>query len=409
MQMNKVKYQIAVEAITPLILSKRPAVDGLSVIQSMDYITGASFRGAFIELWKNYYNFIDDNTVSEEILEKFLDNGIVFGNFYIKNSSPLPLTAITCKQFAGFKTEEDSHGVRDSLFQSVLNQKEFNMERFECNHQNDYNRCSSALTTKEGFVSVEPSANGDTYTIKKPLTKILTGHISIDPITQTNLKSQLFFEEAIDVGQMFQGMIRVPVDLKDQFEEVMKVGTTLRVGGKRTSGFGEIKVTEFYKTTQKIPSDANYNLQLSLQERWSDFQKFCKDELKIISDQERAFTITLLSDGIFVDEYYRYRTDLTPELLTYLTGIDFSNTIIAHSHAISKRISGWNQTWHTAIDDELATKMGSSYLYITSNTNDKELINKLEKLQEIAIGERTYEGFGEIFVCHPFHKQLVEV
>ena len=89
--------------------------------------------------------------------------------------------------------------------------------------------------------------------------------------------------------------------------------------------------------------------------------------------------------------------------------LDFPSFELKHSQVVTKRISGWNQMWKTALDDEWAVGMGSSYLFITTEGSDEDWIDLLSKLEKTPLGERTYDGYGTAYICHPFHLQLEEV
>lgn len=406
--MDSVYYHVTLKTKTPIILANRPSNGEGSMFDSLNYLTGSSIRGAFIQLWKQTYDHSYENMTSE-IRDKFMDDGFVFENFYTRNTSPLPLTAVTCKQFPGFKTQEDSHGVRDSLLQYYMNKESFDMDRFQC-REGESHKCQASLQTYEKLVKAVPARteSGATYQIAEPIQKVQSGHVGIDSITQTKRKGQLYFESAVDINEYFKGTIHVPVKYKKEFVETFKKGSVLRIGAKRTSGYGEIEVQEVRESEKRVPSSSNTNLRSSLEERWESFQETCKKQ-NIISDTENAFSLTFLSDAILLDEFYRYRSDLTTELLEQLSGKRLPSAELVYSHVETKTISGWNQVWRSALDDETAVKLGSSYLFITSTENREAWLSHLMDLEKAAVGERKFAGFGQIISCHPFHLQLEEV
>ena len=318
--MDRVKYLVTLETRSPVILSSRPSNDDSSTYQTMDYITGASVRGAFIQLLKDSGHFQDELAITNEIKEKFMEGGYRFGNFHISNSLQLPLTAVSCKQFSGFKNEDEkNHGVKDSLLLYFKNQTDFDPESLQCKHGSENSGiCQGSLTSFDK--PVKPVR--DSYELSSPLMKIQTGHISIDPITQTNQKGQLFFENAIEIGERFQGFIEVPADQKENFEKIFHEGTSIRVGSKRTSGFGLVTVRDVSPTERILPS-GNRSLRQDVQTRWENFQKVCK-ELGILKEGEKAFTVTFMSNAILKDSWFRYRSDLTKDLIEQYSGLRFS-------------------------------------------------------------------------------------
>ncbi|WJQ13232.1 RAMP superfamily CRISPR-associated protein [Geobacillus stearothermophilus] len=408
--MERIPYEVTVTAVSPIMLSSRPSSEGSSVYHTLEYIPGASLRGAWIEFYKQIHHITDEDKMTEIIFDRFMDQGYIFENFYPKNSLPLPLTAITCKQFPGFRSddEEKCHGVKDSLLLYYENQRQFHMDHFQCTHVSPQGQvCGAPYTSYDKWVEFDGLTN--IYKTTEPPAKIQTGHVAISSITQTIEKGKLFFEQAIDIDEKFTGVIHVPAHLCEEFEQLAEKAKTisLRVGGKKTSGYGEFRVFSFGKKESDIMMDAWDSLPLA--ERFRKFQAHCR-ELGIISEHEKAFSITLLSDAILLDPWYRFRTDLTPEFISYLTGISLPNTTLVHRHVAVRRLFGWNQQWHMALDEQIAVRRGSSYLYIAeSDESDETWIDVLEKLEATWIGERTYEGYGQIFVCHPFHLETKEV
>ncbi|OZM56252.1 hypothetical protein CIB95_12575 [Lottiidibacillus patelloidae] len=411
--MDKTYYLITLETASPLVLSNRPSSGDSSVFHSLEYIPGASIRGAFIQLMKQLDKYQDEVAVTKEVKDLFVEEGYRFGNFHPANSSLLPLTAVSCKQFPGFVSEdfEKNHGVRDSLLDNYLNTKEYNSASFECNHETEGGKvCQSPLLPYDRPITAleDYQLEGFLYQDARLVNKLQTGHIAIDPITQTNKKGHIFFENTIDIEEIFEGIIEVPREHKAVFENVMNINATLRVGSKRTSGFGMLNVTNCQEVNERIPTEGNPSLNKSLEERWKDFQSLCREK-NVIKQDEFAFSITCMSDAILKDNWFRYRTDLTKDLLENYTNLTIPDFTLEYSQVSTKQISGWNQMWKTALDDEVGIKVGSSYLFKSKEGSDEEWIDLLGKIENMPIGERTYDGFGTVFVCHPFHLQMEEV
>ncbi|HFJ9404076.1 TPA: RAMP superfamily CRISPR-associated protein [Bacillus paranthracis] len=400
--MKRNRYKVKLRTNSPLLLPNQPSGGESTMFQSLNYILGSAVRGAAIQRWGEMNGFIDEETFTKEIYEKFHENGIHFSNFYPNGATILPLTAETCKQFPGFRdTTEDAHGVKDMLLRHYEVSKTGDFSALSCCHDDEETGeiCNSLLKSYEGLYKSESRE-------LVQVGKIQSGHVSIDPITQTNQKGQLFFEDAIEIGEEFIGFITVPEQLESVFAQIFTQQNHLRLGAKRTSGYGEMTIEDVDVTTDKVADGYFSELNEPLHERYERLNEAAK-ELGVIQEGQSIFAITLLSDAIFVDKYFRYTSELTGELLTDLTGIQFEGLELVHSQAAIKRISGWNQKWKVAIDDEVAVRMGSTYLY----TINEELLDleKLAQLENCCIGERTWEGYGELIVSHPFHKQWKEV
>ncbi|TWG30825.1 RAMP superfamily CRISPR-associated protein [Geobacillus sp. C56-T2] len=397
MTKERVCYHVRITATSPLLLSNRPASEGSSVYQSLEYIPGTSIRGAWIEAYKRRNPSRSEKAYSHLISEKFMDR-YWFDDFSPEGRQRLPLTAITCKQFPGFKDDEGhGHGVKDSLllYYRTLKRCEANEEFVET--ELTCQRCQSVYTSYGQWVNEEFDRPA------QPLRKIQSGHVAILPVTQTIVKGKLFFEQTLDIDQSFEGKIHVPVDDKAEFEEMMEwlKEHPLRVGAKRTSGYGEVKVMTYRESAEEHSPP--------LRERFYRFQERCR-EMGIIGAEEKAFSLTMLSDGVFVDRWFRFRADLTPELLTELTGVEFPGVKLVYRHVELRRVYGWNQKWNVALDEQIAVKAGSSYLYIVSGRESEDFwIEQLERLEQSRIGKRIHEGFGRLRVCDSFHVCTEEV
>ncbi|QNU24352.1 hypothetical protein [Geobacillus zalihae] len=232
--------------------------------------------------------------------------------------------------------------------------------------------------------------------------------MAISPLTQTVEKGRLFFEQAIEIGERFSGIIHVPEDRCEEFEQLAEEAKhrSLRVGSKKTAGYGEIRVINWGRA---FGGGGSVWEDEPLSERFRSFQEKCR-ERGVIGKQEKVFSLTLLSDAIFLDPWFRFRSDLTPKFLAWLTGIELPNAELVHRHIALRRVFGWNQQWHVAVDEQIAVRKGSSYLYIVQDEEDDETwVNRLSQLEAMWLGERTYEGYGRVVVCHPFHLQMEEV
>jgi len=56
----------------------------------------------------------------------------------------------------------------------------------------------------------------------------------------------------------------------------------------------------------------------------------------------------------------------------------------------------------------MGTLMGSVYVFKVNSEKDMPY-EELERIELEGLGERTNEGFGEVLICHPFHKEVEQV
>lgn len=395
--MDRVKYRITLRSTTPLLLSNQPIGEEVSIYHSKNYITGSSLRGAFIELWKNFKG-LSNEELTKDVKKFFLQDGYIFENAYIKNGLPLPNTAQSCKSFPGFEYELDGHGVKDVLLAQYAVRNDYKIDDLLCNHEN----CSSMLKPYEAFVSEKYDNNKVTYSTRN-VTYVQSGHVAINPVTGTNEKGKLYFDSAIAMNNTFQGIVHVPKQLEEDFKKLTDSECLLRVGSKRTAGYGEVLIESIKVWKEKVPSDYFEEInEMTVRERFSEFQKVVK-EMKLDGEY---FSLTFLSDAIIKDRYFRFHNILTASLLTEIVGGVFKSSELVHQSVQTARLTGWNHMWRTATEDNFVIRMGSTYLYKMKEPFNEEWETNFQALELNGLGERIGEGFGQLIICHPFHQKI---
>ncbi|MBO9129088.1 RAMP superfamily CRISPR-associated protein [Bacillus sp. 165] len=411
--MSKIAYRISLTTLSPMLLNDEPIEGVVNIYKSLPYITGSSLRGAFIELWKG--KGLQESEMTEEIVRVFGPNGIQFENAYLENSYPLPVSAQTCKSSPGFLYEKDAHGVKDTLLKQYINTLNFEIDSLTCRHDN----CKQMLKPYEGYVYERYDSFHDKESYEKVNPKYMkTGHIGIHPITQTHIDGRLFFSEAINIGSKFDTLVHIPnKEIEKEFLEIIQEqdeNQIIRIGSKKTSGNGLVEISDVTVWNKLIPSDYYDEINdssiekrvLALQEIIGKLQKpFQKSKLT----ERLYFTLTFVSDAIFLDDFFCYQNELNPILLSEQSEMDFTFCTLDFCNVKMKRISGWNQKWGTATEECFAVEKGSTYLFSSPLSYQDEIMKQLTKLEQIGIGERRNEGFGKLIVCHPFHLKIEEV
>ena len=116
------------------------------------------------------------------------------------------------------------------------------------------------------------------------------------------------------------------------------------------------------------------------------------------------FSIALQSDAILEQDWQRGMI-LTAEMLQEMAGCTADVELI-RSFASYDYVSGWNATWGLPKETELATCMGSVFVFRTPDID--AWIPALRHLEKIGVGSRREEGFGQILICDPFHLRTHE-
>src|SRR5437588_138571 len=102
----------------------------------------------------------------------------------------------------------------------------------------------------------------------------------------------------------------------------------------------------------------------------------------------------------------RRRVRLEPEML----GDAGRSATLLRCYASADYRGGWNTAWRLPKDTEPAARMGSVYVYHTTDgVDDADWLAALRALEERGVGERRREGFGEVRVCDDFHGMIQEV
>ncbi|MBN2533490.1 MAG: hypothetical protein JXB88_11385 [Spirochaetales bacterium] len=124
------RYTVIVKNLEPLCIRSDRSDDRIT---TLDYIPGTSFLGALAG------TYLMENDEDNTFHDFFTRDNIIFPGLYpvvqtvntVNNALPeiLPLTAKTCKRFGGFRiTEQESHGIYDSLFDFCIFKETGNVE-----------------------------------------------------------------------------------------------------------------------------------------------------------------------------------------------------------------------------------------------------------------------------------------
>jgi CRISPR-associated protein Csx10 len=126
-------------------------------------------------------------------------------------------------------------------------------------------------------------------------------------------------------------------------------------------------------------------------------------------EDDSILTVTLLSDALLFDPWLRPLSYLPPEEVAVALGLGRATVEgpLYHFSAL-REISSWNGVYSRPRETELAVTAGSSFLYLVSWPQDisvDERVRRLSAWQQRGIGLRTAEGFGEIRINDPFHRE----
>ena len=364
-------------------------------VESVQHIRGGLLRGAVANAW------LADSETGEpdaDFNTLFLsDAAAIFRNCY-PATNVLPATALGCKDFSGFLTPDDKekHGIFDTLLERFVAEKAGWLYNPSCPHCEDKGR----VEAQSGFYAKH---NG-VYKKKTLNTRLIT-RVAINRQRKVAADELLYHLNAIDhlssddkksKNVNLYGSARIPSAL------VSKVADTLqkrveRLGAGISRGLGRVNVNlknqDDTATLEKRICDFN----TALQKIWNAYSRL--PNVNIGTFEGTYFSIALQSDAVLV-ENWQSSMILTAQMLQEMTGCTAEVKFI-RSFASYDYTSGWNAAWGLPKETDLVARIGSVFVFHTPNID--KWLPKLQILENIGIGNRREEGFGQITICNPFH------
>jgi CRISPR-associated protein Csx10 len=417
--------KVVITARAPLVFSERRP--GNQFRPSATYIPGAVIRGALAQ------QFLDSGQEdSEEFHALFTDGGApLFRNAYpalfssdasdkaFSPSRPLPATAYSCKTDSGLKRTRDGlrgHGVFDGLIDRLccesLGVRVPYLPR--CNHKGHRGQGERVeayggrfyATAREGLLEVSVGSRLSTRVAVERRRKVaeermLYSLLVLDETTFDDTGGEKVFAETT-----FHGGI-VARDADRPLIQKWLPGLT-HVGSGVARGLGHVCV-KVEEGDEDDPGGRVREFNELLAGRWKLWEQL-KD--RSAPDPQRRpgvgtfFSVTLMSDAILHDEGWSPTVRLEPEML----GEAGRGATLLRCYASADYRGGWNTAWRLPKDTELVARMGSVYVYHTTDgVEDADWLAALRALEGRGVGERRREGFGEVRVCDDFHRKIQEV
>lgn len=380
---------------------------------TLDYVPGSVLLGVLATVYAQLH---DDTQIFDEI---FFDEETSFGNLYpsrfekedlnggIDPVYPIPMTAASCKRFAGFHfdevdTDQPHHGVRDTVIPWTLfclsQQKRIDVLQplATCPHRG----CGQPFDHFSGFYRRDPFEA--TMLGKADVRKGLRTRTGINRSTGSVQQSILYSRETLQSGMTFWGTATVPDKHADAFDAFIQTANTsglLRLGNNRTRGFGSVLLQ-----VDSIDDDDIESLRQRMLLFDSKLRRQASDH-DIGLPHNLYFPLTLTSDAIVYDRLLRQRTMLDANTLSSF-GIE--DTELIYHHSSLRQVMGWNNLWRIPKANDTAIAMGSVFLFGLSQELDDDLLQVLLRMQRNGIGVRRREGFGRLIIASPFHWEVNE-
>ncbi len=392
---------IKVTLKSPLITGGRKPTG--QAVEAVQYIRGGLIRGAVAKAWLANS---EDGEPDADFRQLFLNDGAgIFRNCY-PGLSVLPATAVGCKDFSGFlkkgdekKGEDEKHGIFDTLLEQLAAEKAGWLYQPGCPC------CGGRVDAKTGFYE----ESDQVYQARSLSTRLLT-RVAINRHRRVAEDELLYHLTAVDALSAdnkkvtLQGSARIPSSLVGRVADTLQKQVQ-RIGGGSSRGLGRVCVKVSSKCENSEPLDkriADFNN--ALEKLWDAYSHL--PNVKMDAFEGTYFSIALQSGAILTAaDGWQRSIVLTAPMFQEISGCDAEVTLV-RSFASSDYVGGWNAAWGLPKETDLATRMGSVFVFHTPDI--KSWKPYLKMLQDTCIGNRREEGFGQILICDPFHLRTRE-
>ncbi len=393
---HELSLQVTLES--PIIIGGRKPSG--QAVESLNYIRGGLIRGALAnELLAELENSPPDADFKKLFLE---DDAAIFRNC-TPATKVLPATAVSCKDSPGFSADGKG-GVFDTLIERIVAEKVEWMYHPNCPH------CSGRVESHSGYYEVTDDSYKERHINTRLLTRVainrqrkvaeegLLYHLtSVDPII-VKTKKQNSQEETESEPVVLHGSVRVPSYLIDKVAQTLEQ-KVMRLGGGSTRGLGRVDIAVKNRPMINSINERVQKFNNALSKVWKAYK--CLPNTDIDEFEGSYFTVNLQSEAILkaVDGWQRTMV-LTAQMLQDMADcsaqVKFVRSFASYGYA-----GGWNAAWRLPKDTELVTNMGSVFVFHTLDID--AWLSALENLENIGIGNRCEEGYGQVTICDPFH------
>lgn len=199
-------------------------------------------------------------------------------------------------------------------------------------------------------------------------------------------EENIFRYESISKEQKFYGIVDVSnianLDLKKDIYNLLKEKEILYLGGSRTSGYGETKVS-------KIEAIKKFK---DLKEKLPYFEH---------SNNKNKLDIYFLSDSILRDEYHQIKPCFSEDSLNSSLGINITKDNI-NTEISPVILTGYNSTWESYLPHVYGIEKGSVIRINLNNSENKineDIIDEFIKNQK---SDRKQDGLGRVIINPKF-------
>ena len=356
---------------------------------TFDYIPGSVLWGMFASLFPK--------SDMQKFYETFFQEKVIFTNLYPFIGAdilvlPLPLSTFGCKYRPGCIEKEvisEKHKFYDYLL---------DVSKIE-------DKCKYCGAKKKNFINGFYYKKGNTYYSYKS-GKTIDMHNHIDDESQsTKINDGLYSYEVLTKGQKFTGYLLLQGEW-DKFKEIHKLinsiknGRKISIGKGRNNGYG-LSTIDFTEG-ESCKLDNNKRLYLN-------------DKLDLYENGHK-FTFTFISDSFLLDKYGNYFAYVDEVILCDILNFNYNfnsnfkpeNFKLIRSFCRTREIDGFNMQHKLPKNKMIGLQKGSSFYFEYTGTDYKKLIERLLEIERNGVGVRKNEGYGQIIINLPYHKENTE-
>ncbi len=393
--------RVTVTALSPLCFSERRP--GGQFRNSTEYISGSVLRG----------------TAAGVMLRRGLETTPAFQRLFgvgqpaqalFRCAYPgehlLPATAVSCKDFSGFLTSGDAHGVYDTLL-TMLCFEQLRPPGFLYTPKCLQAGCEPGRADAYSRFYTQTEAGYTRMTIpQRILTRVGINRqrMATEPelLYSPMVLTEAWWQGDAPVRAQFTGTVWVEDDLVEDLASALEDISHLGSGTAR--GLGQVGVT-----CQRLPDGGDIaertdamrlridRLQTELAVDWEALQALCPAPPAC----PRVFTVNLRSVAILKERDWFPTTVLSADMLRQATGVTGGHLALLRAVSSHDYRGGWHTARRLPKDTELATRRGSVFVFEVDRIDP--WLESLARLESQGIGERTEEGFGDVTICDAFH------
>ncbi len=306
----------------------------------------------------------------------------------------LPATALQCKTAGGFASQRPrGHGVMDSLIPAVAYVE---LERLGATFPVPFriicgsDGCHSRMDRIIGWYVKEQVYR------KVEVSKGSQTKVALSRRWRASEMEMLYSVTALQ-PTILVGQVRGDDEV---FKLLIEACETSGLGGLTSRGYGRVEAKEIFFELEPIRERVT-EFNRVLAQVWEEVCSIVWQSDVPTRPPGWYFSIDLASPAILRDEYGRptLRLDLD------LHGSAHVPIMFASAPVFE---SGWSTAWGLPKEVRLAANLGSTYVFRVETENE-ELYEALETLERVGVGDRRDEGYGDVLVCHPFHREVLQV